>query len=63
MPKVLQGRGKLWGIQAEDAEILAKVEGLLHLEVRGRESHGAKGDRGPLKVAGQASSVRLFLMS
>ena len=43
--KILQGGGKLWGIQAEDAEILAKVEGLLQLEVSGRGSHGVKGER------------------
>ena len=45
MPKVLQGGGNLWGIQAEDAEILAKAEGLLHLEVSGRGSHDVKGER------------------
>ena len=63
MPHFIHGRGKLWGIKAKDAEILALAEGTLHLAVSGWGSHGVKEGRRSLRVADQASSVRRFLMS
>ena len=63
MPQFIHGRGKLWGIKAKDAEILALAEGTLHLAVSGWGSHEVKGKRCTMGVAAQASSVRRFLTS
>ena len=63
MPNFINGRSKLWGIKAKDAKILASAEGTLHLVVSGWGSHDVKEERRSLRVADQASSVRLFLTS
>ena len=43
MPHFIHGRGKLWGIKAKDAEILALAEGTIHLAVSRWGSHEVKG--------------------